>query len=97
MFFIASKLVESALFPSNLVGFLAVLGLVALILRRRFRATDFPIAPYPVDFRTRPADLDRPTKSIADGLTIADIAAHEWLALISYRLIGRTQSIFPGV
>lgn len=61
-----------------------------------FRAADFPIVPYPVDFRTRPADLRRPVNTIADGLTLTDIAAHEWLGLIAYRLSGRTRSILPG-
>ncbi|HWJ76047.1 MAG TPA: YdcF family protein [Kaistia sp.] len=61
-----------------------------------FRAADFPVVPYPVDFRTRPADLRRPVNSVADGLTLTDIAAHEWLGLLAYRLTGRTQSVLPG-
>lgn len=61
-----------------------------------FRAADFPVLPYPVDFRTRPADLRRPVSSVADGLTLTDIAAHEWLGLLGYRLTGRTRSILPG-
>ena len=35
MLFTASKLVEAALLPSNIIAFLAALGLLALILRRR--------------------------------------------------------------
>lgn len=61
-----------------------------------FNAAEFPVIPYPVDFRTRPADLRRPVRSIADGLTLMDIAAHEWLGLLAYRLTGRTLSILPA-
>lgn len=60
-----------------------------------FRAANFPIVPYPVDYRTRPRDLHRPVSTIAGGLEFMDIAAHEWLGLATYRLLGKTSEILP--
>jgi uncharacterized SAM-binding protein YcdF (DUF218 family) len=61
-----------------------------------FRAVDFPVTPYPVDYRTRGApDLRRPVSSIALGLSDFDLAAHEWIGLLAYRLT-RTEEIFPA-
>jgi uncharacterized SAM-binding protein YcdF (DUF218 family) len=60
-----------------------------------FRAANFGVVPYPVDYRTRPADLRRPVSSMAGGLELTDIAAHEWLGLLAYRLAGRTASTLP--
>lgn len=55
-----------------------------------FRAANFPIVPYPVDYRTRPRDLRRPVSTIAGGLEFMDVAAHEWLGLLIYRVTGKT-------
>lgn len=61
-----------------------------------FNAAGANIVPYPVDYRTRSAaDLYKPVASIAAGLAVSDLAAHEWLGLISYRLMGLTAEIFP--
>ena len=60
-----------------------------------FRAVDFSIVPYPVDYRTRgSSDLWRPTASIAAGLTASDLAAHEWIGLIMYWAT-KTRELFP--
>jgi uncharacterized SAM-binding protein YcdF (DUF218 family) len=61
-----------------------------------FRAVGFEVVPYPVDYRTRPADLRRPVATIVGGLELTDIAVHEWLGLLGYRLTGRTQSLLPS-
>lgn len=62
-----------------------------------FRAVGFPIIPYPVDYRTRGiVNLRRSTMSIADGLQAADLAAHEWMGLIAYKVLGRTNELFPA-
>src|SRR6185295_10248649 len=58
-----------------------------------FRAVGFEVVPYPVDYRTRPADLRRPVATVVGGLELTDIAVHEWLGLLGYRLTGRTQSL----
>lgn len=61
-----------------------------------FRAAGFPVIPYPVDYRTRGTeDLTRPVDSVADGLEALDLAAHEWIGLAMYRLVGRTKELFP--
>lgn len=61
-----------------------------------FRSFGFPVIPLPVDYRTRGADLWRPTASIADGLQMTDLAAHEWIGLVGYRVLGRTTTLFPA-
>ena len=53
--------------------------------------------PNPVDYRTRGADdLMRPTELVATGLAAADLAAHEWLGLLTYRATGLTGELFPA-
>jgi uncharacterized SAM-binding protein YcdF (DUF218 family) len=62
-----------------------------------FRAADFPVEAYPVDWRTRgPADLVRPFSSLSDGLQRTDTAAHEWVGLLAYWITGKTAALFPG-
>lgn len=62
-----------------------------------FSAVGFTVVPYPVDYRTQgPGNLRRPTGSIAEGLQALNLAAHEWLGLIMYRLAGRTQELLPS-
>jgi uncharacterized SAM-binding protein YcdF (DUF218 family) len=60
-----------------------------------FRIAQFPVVPYPVDFRTKGEDIWRPSGSIADGLQAADIAAHEWLGLAAYSL-GKGTELLPS-
>lgn len=59
-----------------------------------FRAAHFPVIPYPVDYRTERAGSWMPSKSIADGLQDADLAAHEWIGLATYHLLKGTE-LFP--
>lgn len=62
-----------------------------------FRAANFPVSPYPVDYHTRGSeDLRRIQPSIADGLAQVDLAAHEWVGLLTYRVAGLTRELFPG-
>lgn len=62
-----------------------------------FRAANFPVEAYPVDWRTSgPEDLWTPFRSMAGGLARADAAMHEWLGLLAYRLAGRTSDFFPA-
>lgn len=62
-----------------------------------FRSSGFPVVPYPVDFRTRHRQSWRlVTKSAADGLEDFDIAVHEWIGLIAYRLAGKTTELLPS-
>ena len=61
-----------------------------------FRAAGIDVVPYPVDYRTSPARLWRPEPSIASGLDRSDMAIREWLGLLSYRLAGRSDALFPA-
>ena len=62
-----------------------------------FKAANFPITPFPVDYHTRGGeDLRRMQESVVEGLGHVDLAAHEWTGLITYRLAGLTHELFPG-
>ena len=60
-----------------------------------FRKVGFDVLPYPVDYKTRFADLWHLPRSIAGGLALSDLAAHEWIGLIAYHLLKGTE-LFPG-
>jgi uncharacterized SAM-binding protein YcdF (DUF218 family) len=62
-----------------------------------FRRAGFEVAPHAVDYRTRgPEDGLRLFESVPAGLLRFDLAAKEWIGLIAYRLLGRTDSLLPG-
>lgn len=62
-----------------------------------FRAADFAVEAYPVDWRTRgPIDAGRPFAALSEGLRRTDEAAHEWIGLLGYWLTGRTKKLFPA-
>src|SRR3954464_4419954 len=62
-----------------------------------FRAAGFPVEAYPVDYRTRGAiDLLRPFATLGDGLRRTDTAMREWVGLVIYRIVGRTDDLFPA-
>lgn len=63
-----------------------------------FRAAGLDLAAYPVDYRT-PARLEEMPwllPSPGQQLHLIDLALHEWLGLLWYRLRGRTRDVFPG-
>jgi uncharacterized SAM-binding protein YcdF (DUF218 family) len=62
-----------------------------------FRAAGFPVEAFPVDYRTRGAiDLLRPFSTLGDGLRRTDTAMREWVGLLIYRMVGRTDELFPA-
>ncbi len=62
-----------------------------------FRAAGFPVEAYPVDWRTRgPGDATALFPALPAGLAVTDIAVHEWIGLVVYRLTGRTAELFPA-
>jgi uncharacterized SAM-binding protein YcdF (DUF218 family) len=62
-----------------------------------FAKVGLAVEPWPVDYRTRgPADLTRPFDKVSEGLRRVDIAAREWVGLVTYWLAGRTNALFPG-
>ena len=61
-----------------------------------FRVAGFQVEPYPVEFTTDPT---RPFTAFAPGseaLHHLDAAAKEWISLIAYRILGKTDALFPG-
>ena len=63
-----------------------------------FRAAGLDPIPYPVDYQTWPlAGLaDAFGSNLFDNLERTDLALHEWLGLIYYRLRGRVDTIWPA-
>jgi uncharacterized SAM-binding protein YcdF (DUF218 family) len=62
-----------------------------------FRVAGFQVEPYPVEFMTR--GRSGPFALFATGssaLIQFDRAAKEWIGLIAYRLMGKTDALFPG-
>jgi uncharacterized SAM-binding protein YcdF (DUF218 family) len=60
-----------------------------------FRAAGFQVQPYPVELG-RPLHLFAPYTTGSAALSYLDFAAKEWIGLIAYRLMGRTDALFPG-
>ena len=62
-----------------------------------FRKAGFAAIAYPVDYHSvgGPADW-RPQANLPRGLRTFDLAVHEWIGLVAYRLTGRIDSLFPG-
>ena len=62
-----------------------------------FRAAGFAVEACPVDWRTRGAlDAGRFFGSLSEGLARTDVAVHEWVGLVAYRLTGRSKELFPA-
>jgi uncharacterized SAM-binding protein YcdF (DUF218 family) len=61
-----------------------------------FRVAGFQVEPYPVEFnndRSHPFAGFTPGSGALFGL---DAAAKEWIGLVAYRLMGKTDALFPG-
>jgi uncharacterized SAM-binding protein YcdF (DUF218 family) len=62
-----------------------------------FRAIGFEVEAYPVDWRTRGwGDVRWPFQTLSAGLSRTDVAVHEWVGLIAYRLSGRIGELLPS-
>ena len=61
-----------------------------------FRAVDWPVIPYPVDYRVDPGTWLRANFNLLDGLGTSTIAGKEWAGLVGYRLRGWTEDLFPA-
>lgn len=61
-----------------------------------FRAAGWHITPYPVDFTTRGFATFEPHFHFIGSLSGLRRAMHEWIGLVAYRLLGRTDALFPG-
>jgi uncharacterized SAM-binding protein YcdF (DUF218 family) len=62
-----------------------------------FEKAEFPVTPYPVDFRTGGGGNNhRPFAFISEGLRRLDLGTKEWAGLIGYYATGRTSRLFPS-
>jgi len=61
-----------------------------------FRQVVWPgLVPYPVDFRTN-GRIDIVGSNFLVRLNEFDLAIREWIGLVAYRLMGRTNALYPG-
>lgn len=58
-----------------------------------FRAAGWDVTPYPTNFRRGP---DAFGFALAENLQDVDLATHEWVGLLYYRLRGYTRELFPA-
>lgn len=58
-----------------------------------FRAANWEVTPYPADFRRGRSAFHW---GLVGNLEDLDLAAHEWLGLVYYRLRGYTHELFPA-
>jgi uncharacterized SAM-binding protein YcdF (DUF218 family) len=58
-----------------------------------FRAAGWEVTPYPADFSRGPGAFHF---GLVDNLHDLDVAAHEWVGLAYYRLMGYTKELFPA-
>lgn len=62
-----------------------------------FRSHGFAVSPYSVDYRTLGGSAARNFVGVlSEGLAALDLAAHEWVGLITYRVFGLTNDMFPS-
>jgi uncharacterized SAM-binding protein YcdF (DUF218 family) len=62
-----------------------------------FRKAGFTVVAYPVDFHSNGDSGDwRFVSEATSRLRLFDIAIHEWVGLIAYRLAGKIDDWFPG-
>jgi uncharacterized SAM-binding protein YcdF (DUF218 family) len=61
-----------------------------------FRRAGWTIVPYPVDYRTSPTMETTPGLLLADDLVLVNLAAKEWLGLVAYYWLGRTDALLPA-
>ena len=61
-----------------------------------FRKAGWNILPYPVDFRTEGSGRFSYFNGLSRGFEMLSTAIKEWLGLLGYRVMGRTDSVFPG-
>jgi len=60
-----------------------------------FQAEDWPVLPYAVDYATMGEAEPWLSFSPLSGLVSLNLATHEWLGLVLYRLVGHTRSLLP--
>jgi len=60
-----------------------------------FRKVGFAVEPWPVDYRTADKyDWYRTFEAPSEGLRRLDLAVHEWIGLVTYWIMGRSDELF---
>ncbi len=60
-----------------------------------FQALGWPVLPYPVDFRSVENPTFEPSLNVLDNITGIDGIVREWVGLAAFRVLGRTEQLFP--
>ena len=61
-----------------------------------FRKAGWKILPYPVDYKTDGTGRFRYYRGFPSGFGKLGTALKEWVGLVAYRILGRTDSLFPA-
>ena len=61
-----------------------------------FRKAGFAVEAYPANWYTLPRGAFEFPRSLSFGLRTLDLAVHEWLGLIAYRLAGKIDAVLPA-
>jgi uncharacterized SAM-binding protein YcdF (DUF218 family) len=61
-----------------------------------FRKIGWQAVPYPVDYSVPPAGQLEPSLEVLDELEGVHWGLREWVGLVAYYLLGRTDRLFPG-
>lgn len=62
-----------------------------------FRAIGWPVLPWPVAYKTGSSLAVQYGSSLPAKLAHIDWAVHEWIGLVAYWWLGRTNALFPAV
>lgn len=61
-----------------------------------FRGVGWRVTPYPVDYKTTGRFWTRNEIQLGPQILLANLAVKEWIGLVVYRLMGRTDALVPG-
>ena len=61
-----------------------------------FRSAGWNVTAYPAGYQTAGRIGFNPSLKVSARLRSFDLAVHEWIGLLAYRLLGRTLSLFPA-
>lgn len=61
-----------------------------------FRAAGWDLVPYPSDFRLTGEGGSLLKTGLEGNLRVLNVALHEYAGLLAYRILGRTQELFPA-
>jgi uncharacterized SAM-binding protein YcdF (DUF218 family) len=61
-----------------------------------FRKIGWPLVPYPVDYQTAEIELLADYQDVATNLAQIGVAFKEWVGLVAYYVMDRTDELFPA-